>query len=144
MYITTGRDTLRSLPGVEVAIEELPPELAQRGLTHASIRTAVEARLRAAGIEIYPTQQQNPSPAKPYLYVHVNALEIPPGATYAVTIQVHLRQTLQSPATKSNVVNAMTWEVHNLLVVPAAELGAVRQEIESYVDRFIEDWRAVQ
>jgi hypothetical protein len=143
MFVTTGRDTLRGLPGVEVVVEALQPELEQGGLTQAAIRAAVEARLRGKGIQVYASQKDNPSPAKPYLYVHVNALEIPRQDMYAVAVQVHLRQTLQSPVTESNVVNAMTWDLHNVIGVPAADLGAVRGEIEAYVDRFIEDWTAV-
>lgn len=144
MYVTTGRDTLRGLPGVEVVVEGLQPELVAKGLTPGAIAKAVETRLRRAGIEVYTSQQQNPSAAKPFLYVHVNALEIPGSGLYAVGIQLQLRQTLQSPVTKSNIVNAMTWDAHNVLGIPAGQLAAVTTEIETYVDRFIEDWTAVR
>jgi hypothetical protein len=143
MFVTTGRDTLRGLPGIEVAVEPLPPELARRGLTDSEIRTRVEARLRAGGVTVYASQKENPSQAKPYLYLHLNALDISSAGIYAVAVQVQLRQTLQSPVTSSNVVNAMTWDAHNVVGVPAAQARLLLEEIDGYVDVFIADWVAV-
>ncbi len=142
MFVPTGRDTLRGLTGVEVVVEDLQPELVDGGLSAAAIREDIERRLRANGIVVYPSHAGNPSPAKPYLYVHLNALPLPGYATYVVGLQVHLRQTLRSSVTASNIVNAMTWDAHNVLAVPAGSLRAVRDEILDYVDLFIEDWAA--
>ncbi len=142
MFVATGRDTLRGLPGVELAIESLPPELVAAGVTTAVIRADAEARLRAAGVTVYATQRQNPSLAKPYVYVHFTALELP-GGQLSVAIQVQLRQTLRSPVTASNVVNAMTWDAHNLFSVPAVGAGQLRDALREMVDGFAADWRAV-
>jgi hypothetical protein len=144
MFVPTGRDTLRGLPGVEVVVEPLQPALERSGLTQAGIRADVVERLRGGGIVVYGSQQENPSPAKPFLYVHLNALRLPEQDLYAVAVQVHLRQTLQSPATASNIVNAMTWDAHNVVGVTGADLPLVRDEIREYVDRFIADWKAVR
>lgn len=143
MFITTGRDTLRGLPGVEIAVELAQPELARRGLDPAAIRADVERRLRAGGVTIYASQADNPSAAKPYLYVHVNALQLPGGAGYVVALQVHLRQTVRSVVTDSQVVDAMTWDAHNVVVTPPDGLAAVRGEIDTFVDAFVRDWKAV-
>jgi len=143
MFISTGRDTLRGLPGVEVAVEPLPPELEQAGLTTAMIRTDVEQRLRAGGVTIYATQKENPSIAKPYVYVHLNALMLP-GQRQAVAVQVHLRQTLRSPVTDSNIVNAMTWDAHNVIGLANGDLRSLRNAVLDMVDGFIADWRSVQ
>jgi hypothetical protein len=144
MFVTTGRDTLRGLPGVEVVVEAIQPEVERAGLTEAGIKADVVERLRAGGIVVYASQKENPSPAKPYLYIHVNALALPEQGLYAVAVQVHLRQTLQSPVTSSNVVNAMTWDAHNVVGVPAASLPDVQEEVREYVDQFLADWKAVQ
>ena len=143
MFMPTGRDTLRGLPGVEIAVEVAQPELARGALDPAAIHADVERRLRAGGVSIYASQAENPSAAKPYLYVHVNAIELPTGAGYAVAIQVHLRQTVRSVVTDSQVVNAMTWDAHNVLVAPSQGLAAVRGEIDAFVDAFVRDWKAV-
>jgi hypothetical protein len=144
MFVTTGRDTLRGLPGVEVAVEPLPPELSRSGLTDGEIRTRVEVRLRKAGVTVYASQKENPSPAKPYLYVHLNALEIAQHGIYAVAVQVQLRQTLESPVTSSNIVNAMTWDAHNVVGVGTAQLRLLLEEVDGYVDAFIADWAATR
>ena len=143
MFIATGRDTLRGLSGVEIVVEVAQPELARRGLDPAAIRADVERRLRGAGVAVYASQAENPSLAKPFLYVHLNALELPRGAGYAVALQVHLRQTLRSAVTNSQVVNAMTWDAHNVVVAPTDGLAAVRGELDTYVDAFVRDWAAV-
>ena len=143
MFVAAGRDTLRGLPGVELAVEGHLPESMAAGIGTAAIRTDVEARLRAAGVTVYATQQQNPSLAKPYLYVHLTALELP-GGQLAVSVQVQLRQTLRSPVTASNVVNAMTWDAHNLFSTPAGGAGLLRAAVLEMVDGFIADWRAVR
>lgn len=142
MFVATGRDTLRGLPGVEVVVESVPPELERVGVTTALIRADVEGRLRAAGVTIYATQAQNPSVAKPYVYVHLNALALP-GQLQAVAVQLHVRQTLQSPLTKSNIVNAMTWDAHNVLGVGSGDGKLLRDALLQMVDDLIADWRAV-
>lgn len=144
MFVTTGRDTLRGLPGLEVIVEELPPEVVAGGVTGTVVRGDVVRRLRAAGIAVFASQDENPSPAKPYLYVLVNALELPGGAGHVAGLQVHLRQTLRSPATDSHIVDAMTWELHNVFVVPPGSLPELRTEVRTFVDLFIRDWQAVQ
>src|SRR5262245_51025348 len=90
----TGRKTVCGLPGVEIQVEALQPELERAGITRAAIVSDVERRLRARGIPVYASQGANPSPAKPYLYVHLNALLLPRGDGFAVAVQVQLRQAL--------------------------------------------------
>ena len=143
MFVPTGRDTLRGLPGVEVVVEELQPEVARNGMTRAGIRAEVAGRLRSSGIPVYASQGENPSPAKPYLYVHINALELMGEEAFAVALKVQLRQTVSSVASESQVVNAMTWDVHNVLSVPTSGFDSLRTEIYAYVDMFISDWLAV-
>jgi hypothetical protein len=143
MFITTGRDTLRGLPGVEVAIEQLEPELERDGLAGAAIREDIVQRLRAAGITVYASQNENPSEAKPYLYVDVNAVRLGGQNLYAIALQVQMRQTLRSPVTSSNIVDAMTWDARTVLVVKSDNLVAVGDTIQEYVDHFIQDWMTV-
>jgi hypothetical protein len=142
-FVTTGRDTLRGLDGIEVIVEALPPELVEAGLTTETVRTDIVDRLEAARITVYGTQDENPSPAKPYLYLLVQALALPGDAGHAASIHLDVRQTLQSPVTGSRVVNALTWDAHTLLAVPSGQLGLLRDEIQAHVDVFIRDWQAV-
>ncbi|MGE3843958.1 MAG: hypothetical protein AB7I50_20485 [Vicinamibacterales bacterium] len=142
MSVPTGRDTLRGLPGVEVLVEPLDTAVQRAGLSQSAIQSDVEARLRSKGITVFATQADNPSPAKAYLYVHVNAIALPENGGFAVAVQLQVRQTLRSLVTNSIVVNAMTWDAHNVVVAPASALPEIRTEILSYVDLFVRDWLA--
>ena len=142
LFVATGRDTLRGLPGVEVVVEDVPPELPQPDITTKALRSVVEQRLRTAGITVYVSQAANPSVAKAYVYVHLNAVSVPRGL-HAVSIQVHLRQTVRSIVTESNVGNAMTWENHTVAVATDTDGAALRDLILEMVDHFVADWRAV-
>jgi len=142
MFISTGRDTLRDLPGVEVVVEPLPPELRQLDIATDTLRTAVDKRLRAGGITVYGSQIANPSAAKAYVYVQLTAVPVS-GSVHAVSIQVHLRQTVRSSVTQSNIVNAMTWDVHTIAVVKPGEGPLLRDLVLEMVGQFVDDWRAV-
>jgi hypothetical protein len=143
MFITTGRDTLRRLPGVEVEVEGFDPDLERAGLLRAPIQMDIVQRLRAAGITVYATQNENPSEAKPYLYVDVTGVRLGGQNVYAIAVQVQVRQTLRSPVTSSNIVDAMTWDARTVLAVPGNNLVSVRTIVQEYVDHFIDDWRMV-
>ena len=143
-FLSTGRDTLRGLPGVEVLVEPLAPELEQSGLRGSVIRANAEAQLRAGGIQVYSAQTDNPSPAKAYLYVHVSGLSLQRQG-FALAVQVHLRQTLRSLVTGSAIVNAMSWDQQMVMVVPpGSSMRVVEVEVRSLVDQFVQDWRAVR
>jgi hypothetical protein len=143
MFITTGRDTLRRLPGVEVQVEGFDPDLERAGLVRAPIHADVVQRLRTAGITVYASQNENPSEAKPYLYVDVTGVRLGGQNVYAIAVQVQVRQTLRSPVTSSNIVDAMTWDARTVLAVPGNNLTSVRTIVLEYVDHFIQDWRTV-
>jgi hypothetical protein len=143
MFVTTGRDTLRSLPGIEVVVDQIPAEIEQAGVTAAGLKADIERRLRAGGVTMYASQEANPSMAKPYLYVHLNALEIPGQALTVIAVQVQLRQTVRALATSSNIVDAMTWDSHTVVGFPAKEMREVVTEVGGHVDRFITDWKSV-
>jgi hypothetical protein len=143
MFVSTGRDTLRGLPGLEVVVEELPPELRRAGLAADAVRGEVERRLAASGVILYRTQQQNASPAKAYLYLHLNALELPGGAM-AVAVQLQLRQTVRSMVTTSNIVNAMTWDSHNVFALTGRDAAPLTGALLEMVDGFAADWRATR
>lgn len=144
LFVATGRDTLRGLPGVEVMVEPLQTELEDAGLSGGALTSEIRKQLAVAGITIYASQRQNPSPSQPYLYVHLNAVSSPDGRDMAVAIQVHVRQTLASLTTESKVVNAMSWDAHSVrLMAPAMVARDVPNELRDLVARFITDWRAV-
>ena len=142
-FVPTGRGTLRGLTGVEVVIEPLPTEVVHEGLSGDLLRTSIQRQLTDAHVTVYDSQQANSSPAQAYVYVHVNALSVDSGARHAIAVQLQLRQTLQSLVTGSRIVDAMTWDAHNVLMTEGADSADLTAELRGYVDQFIEDWAAV-
>ena len=144
MFIASGHDTLRSLPGVEVIVESTGTgSRAQRIDGARRFKPDVERRLAAAGIAVYHSQNDNPSAAKAYLYVQLDDVKLPGQDLYAIGVQVQLRQTLRSAVTTSNIVDAMTWDAHTVLVAKTSELVRVGETIQEYTGQFIRDWGAV-
>jgi len=143
MFVPTGRQTLRGLPGIEVQMEAFEPDLEADGLKRATVQADVEQQLRSGGIVVYPSQNANPSDAKAYLYVLISSIKIPGQAQYAISLQVHLRQMLKSLVTSTSVVNAMTWDRTDVMVVRTADLVQVRDVIRESIDEFVSDWKAV-
>ena len=144
MFVPNGKDTLRKLPGLEVLVEPLEPDLERSGINARTIGADVIGQLRASGITVYPNQVQNPSPAKAYLYLQVSGLPLE-GRGYAIAVQTHLRQSVRSLATESTIVNAMTWDRAIVFVAPpVGAAAAVRQEVQRLVEAFVRDWTATR
>src|SRR5690349_18020328 len=97
-FVTTGRETLRGLPGVELEVEPLEQDVERDGLARAMIQADVMNRLRAAGVTLYGSQAANPSPAKPYLYVRVNSVKLATAGVWLMNIDVQVRETVRSLA----------------------------------------------
>ena len=142
LFIPTGGSTLRALPGVEVLVETIPPELQRAGFTQASVRMDVARVLQTGVVVVFPSQAANPSAAKAYLDVRMTVLALRDGS-YAVAVQMHVRQTVTSLVTESKIVNAATWETGRLVSVAATDLSQVRDEIREMAEEFLADWKAV-
>lgn len=142
-FLSTGRDTLRGLPGVEVLVEPLAPELEKAGLIGSAIQANVERYLGARSIPVYANQTANPSLAKPYLYVQVTGVSLARGG-YALVVEVQVRQTLRSLVTASAIVNAMSWDQQMVITLqPGDSMQGVHAEVQRLVDRFVQDWKSV-
>jgi hypothetical protein len=141
-FVPTGGDTLRALPGLEVIIETIPAPLQRAGLTENSVAMQVAQLLKAGGVVVFPTQAANPSAGKAYIDVRTTVLALRDGS-YAVAVEMHVRQTVASLVTESKIVNAATWETGRLVSVAATDLPRVRDEIREMAEEFLADWKAV-
>jgi hypothetical protein len=129
------------LPGVEVIVETIPAVLQSAGLTPAAVGRDVARWLQAGGVAVFPSQAANPGEAKAFLDVRVTLLALRDGS-YAVAVQMHVRQTVASLVTESRIVNAATWETGSLVNVSAKDLPRVRDEIRAMTQDFLTDWKA--
>jgi hypothetical protein len=136
---TEDRPSLKDLDGVRVAVEVPLP----RGLSRDTIKEAVEAQLRAAGIKVlglgeFPT-------GDPHLRVTITASAERSGVIGA-DVQLDFVQIVflrRNPQVTFN--RAQTWKADaQVALVPAAQLARdVQRELARQVDQFIADYRAV-
>jgi hypothetical protein len=131
------RLTLRGIKEVNVVIESIEPEIESLGLTQAQLRADVEAKLREANIAISPDIERG-RPAV-YLYVQVIRPEKFNRLFYSVSLSVLQNVALErDPNIKTNTD---TWLARTLGMSSGTE--AIRSDIRSLLDRFIEDYRQV-
>jgi len=75
--------------------------------------------------------------------VQVSGLSLP-SQGYALAVEVQVRQTLRSLVTGSAIVNAMSWDQQMVMVATAGDgMKAVHAQVQTLVDQFVQDWRAV-
>ena len=131
------RLTLRGIKEVCVVIESIEPEVQNLGLTQAQVKGDVEAKLREANIAVAPDVQRG-RPAV-YLYVQVIRPERIERLFYSVSLSLLQNVVLErDPNVKTNTD---TWLVRMLGMSSGIE--AIRSDIRSLLDQFIEDYRKV-
>jgi hypothetical protein len=65
------RETLRGLNGISVVVEELSSVSSSAGLSKDQLRTAVELKLRLAGVKVVTDAESISLPGAPHLYVQI-------------------------------------------------------------------------
>jgi len=134
------RENLRGLPGVFVIVEELEPDIQRDGLTDTQLQTDVELRLRKAGIRVLTEKESFNVPGKPYLYVQISSLITKGG--YAFHILIGLNE--QAYFTRNNsLVHAYAWDQAGMGSTSTHDMIYIRQKVGDLVDRFINDYLAV-
>jgi hypothetical protein len=129
------RLTLRGIKTVNVVIESIEPEIENLGFTQAQVKTDVEGKLREANIAVAPDIERG-RPAV-YLYVQVIRPEKINRLFYSVSLSLLQNVILErDPNMKTNTD---TWVARILGMSSGTE--AIRSDIRSLLDQFIEDYR---
>lgn len=136
------RATLRGLPGVEVVMEALAPEVEQAGLTKQQLQTDVELRLRQGGIRVLTDEERSKAMGRPWLYIQVTVALVRQLGIAIYNINVELRQAV-SLATGEVAPGASTWSVEALGGVALNDLPRVRESARDQVDAFINAYLSV-
>jgi hypothetical protein len=129
------RLTLRGIKEVNVVVESIEPEIQNLGITQAQVKGDVEAKLREANIAVTPDIERG-RPAV-YVYVEVIRPERINRLFYTVSLSVLQNVTLErDPNVKTNTD---TWLMRVLGMSSGTE--AIRSDIRSLLEQFIEDYR---
>lgn len=140
----SSRATLRGLPGVEVSIEALAPEVEQAGLTRQHLQTDVELRLRLAGIRVLTHEERLTAVGQPWLYVNVNvALNRTLGLTvYNIDVELYQKVFLDTGAVTSGVP-AVTWDKGMMGTRAMNDFSNIRESLRGQIDAFIDAYLSV-
>ena len=141
------RESLKGLPGVRVVVERFRSSAESAGFDRQIFQTDVELRLRMAGIAASEDSDW------PVLYLNVNALDRKENERGGYSIGLELIQPvllcsqLRSDLTKTledamkiATIAATTWTSGSL---GFGSIVSVRDAVKDAVDRFINDWLAV-
>jgi hypothetical protein len=129
------RLTLRGIKEVNVVIESIEPEIQNLGLSQAQLQADVEAKLREANITVSPNVERG-RPAV-YLYVQVIRPEKISRLFYSISLSVLQNVILERD--QEVKTNTDTWLVRMLGMSSGTE--AIRSDIRSLLDQFVEDFR---
>jgi hypothetical protein len=129
------RLTLRGIKEVNVVIESIEPEIQSMGLPQAQVTADVEAKLREANIAIAPDIERG----RPALYLYVQVIRPEKINRLFYSISLSLLQNVVLERDPKVKTNTDTWLVRVLGMSSGTE--AIRADIRSLLDQFIEDYR---
>lgn len=129
------RDYLIDLREVNVFVDDLAADAEAAGLTRDSIETAVQNRLRQEGVPLGRSQLAGD------LYVRVGTHRGTTGL-YAYFARVSLQQLVTIEGNQERAF-VDTWDLDSLGTVGEGNLPQVEQVVLQLVDRFIDDYFAV-
>ena len=138
------REVLRDLKGVNVVIENIPPDIERLGLTKKDLQSDVEAKLRQAGIKVFPDFKP---PSMTALYVNVHTL-IPTQARTVVVYSIDV-MLFENSYLKRDVgtvgdlkeVRAADWVIAMVGLIGASNVRDIRKKVDAEVDKFISDYK---
>lgn len=129
---------LKGLDAVMVVVSGISPQAEKDGLRRADLQHDVEERLQQAGIKALSASERMQAPGQPQLIVRFVDQKRSDMEIYAISIAVHLVQSVRLARDNKVVVPAETWGMSGVISVGAQELVSVRSLLLEYVDMFIQ------
>ena len=129
------RLTLRGIKEVNVVIESIEPEIQNLGLTQAQVKADVEAKLREANIPVSPDIERG----RPAVYLYVQVIRPEKISRLFYSISLSLLQNVVLERDPNVKTNTDTWVARVLGM--SSGIDAIRSDIRSLMDQFIEDFR---
>ena len=139
-----SRESLRGVKSFGVLIEELDHTALDLGLSVPDIQTAVELRLRLAGMKIVTARESFSLPGSPYLYVQVSTVGKVPGAI-AYNVDLYFQQdVILERNTNSKIFGASTWSAGTIGTAGSAVASdAIKQLLAKLTDEFLNAYLTV-
>jgi hypothetical protein len=119
-----------------VVVEDLDPNLKRYGVTKKRLQTAVELRLRKAGLPV------RDGIISPYLYINVTSL-MHDDRTASISIRVEFNQLVYFERNPMLKIPAITWSTGSIAWYGVQRLGELVDDIGRDVDEFANAFLAV-
>lgn len=129
---------LKGIDAVMVVVSGISPQAEKDGLKRSDLQHDVEQRLHQAGIKVLNSGERMQAPGQPQLIVRFVDQKRSDMEIYAISIAVHLVQSVRLARDNKVVVPAETWGMSGVISVGAQELVSVRSLLLEYVDMFIQ------
>ncbi|WP_447973701.1 hypothetical protein [Nitrospira sp. Kam-Ns4a] len=137
-----SRASLRGLPGIEVIVEELSPDVVEAGLRAGDLEEAVKQRVRKVGLPLLGRQDRLKTAPAAALVLRVNTLHDKIGRYFAC-IELALHQRVQLLREKETLATASTWALPALItVVPDDDVAQIREIVARRADKFAKAYAA--
>lgn len=130
---------LRDLNGVLVSVIGISEEAKSHGLSEALVKQEVENRLRQGGLKILDRDEWEKTPGRPRLEVCFADRKKNGDNVFAVSVAMHLIQTVNLERNPNVQVDAQTWGLNAVAIVAADELMGMQYLVGEYSDMFVAD-----
>ncbi len=140
-----SRQSLNDIRGffVKVDVEGSVGLTSDEKLNISAINSRVKTKLRNAGLNVLEPTEVIDQPMEPYLYLHVNMLEMEQGLVpFAVTTQFFQRVELPRSKRGASLV-ACTWDDGLVGLVSYDNLDMIADSAVESVGLFIDDFQQV-
>lgn len=131
-------ESLRGLKGVDIAVEQLRPEVEGLGLRRDQIKAAVEADLMAAHIKILT--EKDIFTGKPWLYINIHAFAGLEGRLIIYAVSVELIQQVRLVRDPLISTTAVTWSISQAGNADRSQTDVILKVVKELVARFIQDY----
>ena len=140
--LDASRESLRGVQVISVDISS-SKGATEAGLTEEQAKP-VEKRIEEAGIKVMPRQLLAKVPGRCRLKITVDAYKPSGLETFILNVRLCFVQTAALERSPQTIVEATTWELTSLAHSSKDSVpDTVRKNLETMVDSFISDYRAV-
>ncbi len=140
-FTADKKQSLTNLDAFLLVVEFAQDAVELDGLSRTELEIEIAQRLRRSGIRLMGEVEWSRQPGVPYLYVNLITVRSELGF-YSYRIEVKFNQEVQ-PVRNSGITSmATTWESGLLGLIGVRRIGAIKPEILSLVDEFIQDFQS--
>lgn len=136
------RASLRGVDGFYLSLNTVGDASVQDSLDFEQLHHDLRARLREAGLPVWPEGQVAAEDRVPYLHVHVNTVHAGRGL-YPFGVEIRFYQAVHLARDPATPTVAVTWSTSIVGIASYDQLGLIPDAALNLIEDFIEDFQRV-